>query len=146
MTNILPRVKKDIFLEAYAKCGNVSRAATLSDIDRGQHYRWMLSDPKYAVAFEMAQEQAIELLEAEVRRRGLEGDKKYKFDKAGKPIKHPRTGEPYYERQYSDTLLIFLLKSLKPGVYRDRVEHTGPDGGPITIEHLAPQLRKPDED
>ena len=36
-------------------------------------------------------------------------------------------------REYSDTLLIFMLKARKPDVYRERasIEHTGANGGPL---------------
>lgn len=43
-------------------------------------------------------------------------------------------GAPYYEHEYSDTLLIFQLKGAKPEKYRERIEHSGPDGGPIQIQ------------
>ena len=145
MTSVAIQTKKDIFLRAYSKSGIISKAAKIAGISRGLHYNTWLNDPEYAKAFEEAKEAAIEVLEAEARRRGLDGLVRYKFDRSGKPIRHPKTGEPYYEIVYSDNLLMFMLKSLKPEAYRDRVEHTGPDGGPITIEHLAPQLRKSEE-
>ena len=46
----------------------------------------------------------------------------------------PRTKQPYLELDYSDTLLIFLLKGLRPQKYRERYEHTGANGGPIAIQ------------
>jgi hypothetical protein len=44
--------------------------------------------------------------------------------------------KPLGLREYSDTLLMFLLKGLLPERYRDRVkaEISGPAGGPIPIE------------
>ena len=50
-------------------------------------------------------------------------------------------------REYSDTLLIFLLKSHRPGVYREtlRQEHSGPGGGPIPIVEMeAIRKKRPD--
>ena len=40
---------------------------------------------------------------------------------------------PVFEREYSDTLLLALLKAKKPAEYRDRLsaELTGKGGGPI---------------
>ncbi len=133
--NILPHLKKKAFLEAYAKTGNVSTAAEASNIDRSYHYRWMLSDPKYPEAFESAKGQALEVIEAELHRRAVEGVEEPVGWYQGKP------GGTV--KRYSDNLLMFMLKKLNPA-YRDKVEHTGPDGGPITIEHLAPQVRKLD--
>jgi len=46
-------------------------------------------------------------------------------------------------RKYSDTLLIFLLKSHKPERYNppQKQEHTGKDGGPLVLEWpAAPSL------
>ncbi len=135
------QLKRTGFLKAYATCGNITAAARACDIHRNLHYNTWLKDPEYVEAFKDAGDEAIETLEAEARRRAHDGLVRYKFDKNGDPIRHPETGEPYYELQYSDTLLIFLLKALRPKVYREKVEHTGPDGGPITIEHLAPMRR-----
>lgn len=64
-----------------------------------------------------------------------------KFDR-GKVVMVPAMGEdglvvkdeggniemvPYIEHEYSDTLMIFLLKGVRPGKYRETVqqEHTG---------------------
>jgi hypothetical protein len=71
---------------------------------------------------------------------------RYKFLKNGKPIVHPVTHEPYYELEYSDTLLIFLLKGIRPEKYRERFEHSGPEGGPIEFSdaraYIAAKLEK----
>jgi hypothetical protein len=113
--------KKAAFLAAYSETGNISRAADAAEMDRQSHYNWLKDDPEYVAAFEHAKERAIETLEFEARRRALHGVERMKFDK-GKAIVDPRTGQPYIEREYSDTLAIFLLKSLRPEVYRDRTE------------------------
>lgn len=109
------------FLAAYAECGNITLAAKMAKIDRTQHYRW-LADPDYASQFQDAEEQAVEMLEKEARRRAIEGLRKKKFDKNGQPVIDPETGEQYVEHEYSDSLLIFLLKGARPEKYRDRHE------------------------
>jgi len=38
------------------------------------------------------------------------------------------------ERKYSDILTIFALKGAKPEKYRERLEVTGADGGPLRVE------------
>lgn len=111
------------FLAAYRECGTVRHAAEAAKVARSQHYEWM-ADRDYASAFEDAQQEAADALEREAVRRASEGLRRYKFDK-GVPIKHPETGEPYFEHEYSDSLLIFLLKGAKPEKYRERVEHSG---------------------
>ena len=134
MTRNLPQVKKAAFLEAYTESGNLSKAAEVVGINRASHYDWMRDDPQYPEAFAAAREQAIEIMEAELHRRAVEG--------VEEPVGWYQ-GEPGGTvRRYSDVLLMFLLKALKPSTYREKVEHTGPDGGPITIEHLAPQMRR----
>ncbi|HEX6937920.1 MAG TPA: hypothetical protein VF158_00810, partial [Longimicrobiales bacterium] len=75
-------------------------------------------------------EQAADHLEAEARRRALEGVERKQFTQRGDPIIDPATGKHYVERAYSDTLLIFLLKGARPERYRDRqqLEHVGKNG------------------
>ncbi len=107
--------KKEAFLAAYAKCGNLSRAAKLAGCNRNQHYRW-LEEPAYSEAFDAAHEQACDGLEEEARRRAVKG-----------------TLKPVYQggervgviRQFSDTLLIFLMKGAMPEKYRERMDVKG---------------------
>jgi hypothetical protein len=109
------------FLAAYAETGNISRAALAARVDRTLHYLWLDGDEAYRTRFSDAQERAIELLEEEARRRAFHGLRRLKFHQ-GKAITDPQTGEPYTELEYSDTLLIFLLKALRPNTYRERLE------------------------
>lgn len=101
-------------------------AAQVAGIDRGTHYRWLQDDPEYAAAFAESSESAIERLEREAVRRAAEG--------VSEPVYH-RGQVVGHVQKYSDTLLIFLLKAARPDKYRDnvRMEHSGPDGGPIAI-------------
>lgn len=131
--------KKRAFLAAYARTGNVTQAAAAAGITRRTHYVWLHEDgpdgDAYREAFERAEEEAADWLEAEARRRAVEGVVRYKFDKKGNPLRHPVTGEPYYELEYSDTLLIFLLKGARPDKYADRQKHevTGKNGAPFVV-------------
>jgi len=111
-----------MFLEAFRTCGTVSHACEAAGISRDSHYKWLAKDPQYAADFADAQKDAIESLEAEARRRAVQGVRRLKFhSKTGEPYIDPETGEPYYEHVYSDTLLIFLLKGAAPEKYRDNV-------------------------
>jgi hypothetical protein len=101
--------KRQAFLEAYALVGNVSDAASHAGVSRQIHYQW-LDDPEYADAFHHAREQAADRLEREAVRRATAGVEKavwYKGEQVG------------VERQYSDVLLIFLLKGMRPEKFRD---------------------------
>ena len=126
-TSTTLKPKQRAFLAAYAVCGGISRAAKLAQTPRTNHYEWMLNNAEYAATFEDAKEQACELLEQEARRRAVDGVKKPVFYK-GKKIASVV--------EYSDNLLMFLLKSLKPERYRDnaKIEHTGTAGGPLEIQ------------
>lgn len=141
--------KQQAFLAAFAECGNIAASAKAAGVDRSSHYKW-LGDPDYASRFAEAQEAACELLEAEARRRAIEGEAELQtyngepvfvwVDEDGQvvPADDPRANErtPLYRYRKSDTLVIFLLKSLKPEVYRDRFEHqhSGNAGAAIPVE------------
>lgn len=83
------------FLNHYARFGIVKLACDSAGIDRTTAYAARDRDKSFAEAWEMAREDAIEELEAEALRRALDG---------------------------SDTLIIFMLKSLRPDKYRERIE------------------------
>lgn len=127
----ITHLKKRAFLLSFAECGNIRRAAEESGVTRRAHYFWLKEDPDYAEAFEDAKEMAIEALEEEARRRAHDGVDKPVFYKGDKVAT---------VKEYSDTLLIFLLKSLRPEKYRDhyQLEHTGPGGEPIAVQIYLP--------
>ncbi len=112
------------FLAALSITGNVSKACEAAGVkSRKTAYRARLNHPDFASLWDDAYEQAIDRLEEEARRRAHDGLIRYKFDK-GVPVRHPVTQEPYYELEYSDTLLIFLLKGGRPEKYRERHDVT----------------------
>lgn len=118
---------KTAFLEQFKASGNVSSAARAVGLHRDTHYEWLKTDPAYALAFKDAEEAAIDVLETEARRRALLGiDKPIYFQ--GKKVDTIK--------EYSDTLLIFLLKGRRPEVYRERFEHMGRNGGPIETQSV----------
>ncbi len=122
-------VRKRAFLAAYSQCGSLTHAARAAKINRCTHYRW-LKDQEYSAAFGEAREEAADALEMEARRRAVEGIEEpvfYKGEVCGTI------------RKYSDTLLIFLLKGVRPEKYRERTEHTGPDGGPFEFTIKIPR-------
>lgn len=116
--------KKEKFIEALRNTGNISKAAKLTKVDRKTVYNWKESDAEFAKKWEVALNEASDLLEDEAKRRAYEGVKKPVYQ-GGK-----RVG---YVQEYSDTLLIFLLKGAKPEKYRERFEHSGPGGGAIPV-------------
>jgi hypothetical protein len=125
--------QKRAFLLAYTESMRVDLSSRAAGVSRHIHKWWMKHDEDYAAAFTEAKEMAAEMLEAEAIRRAREG--------VTRTVYHQ--GEPVgTELVYSDTLLIFLLKGAKPDVYKERYEHTGKDGGPIQVAHMAPDVRQ----
>lgn len=114
--------------------GNILHAAKAAEIDRTEHYRWM-AEPGYAARFEDAANDAVDVLEAEARRRAINGVKEPVGWHLGKP--------GGYVKRYSDTLLIFLLKGARPAVYRERFEHTGKDGAPLGPTMVTVNIVRP---
>ena len=105
------------FLAAFREVGNVRLACEVAKVGRSTHYRWIGEDLKYRKAVELAKEEAGDILEAEVFRRAVEG--------VEKPIGWYKGQPGGYVREYSDTLLIFYLKALRPDKYRERVKMRG---------------------
>lgn len=120
------QLKKKAFLQAFLETATVTHAATKSGIVRSAHYKWLQSDPQYKQAFEDAEEAAFDQLEAEARRRAVEG--------VDEPVGWHQGQAGGYVKRYSDTLLIFLMKGAKPEKYADRKEISGPKGRPIEFE------------
>ena len=106
------RIKKEAFLTALGECGIITLAAKVAGIARSTHYAWLKEDPSYPALFIAATEQAADRLEEEARRRAVEGVKKDVYYQ-GKPCG--------VVTEYSDTLLIFLLKGAMPEKYKDRI-------------------------
>jgi hypothetical protein len=126
------------FLAAFSVLGQVQKSSKAVGISFSTHNLWLREakkDGPYKKGFEIAQKIAQQSLEDEAVYRATEGLRKYKFDKDGKPILHPETGQPYYEDVRSDLLLIFLLKAADPQKFRENssVQVTGANGQPIEV-------------
>ncbi|HEX6827090.1 MAG TPA: hypothetical protein VF077_12305 [Nitrospiraceae bacterium] len=123
--------KRQAFLERLAECGNVLEAAKGVGSSRHTLYWHRREDPVFRAAWDQALAEAMDtVLEPEAVRRAVDGTLK--------PVYHlgKRVGTV---REYSDTLLIFLLKGGKPAKYRERFEHTGAEGTPL-LPPPAPML------
>lgn len=109
------------FVAALLRDPNITRAAKKAGVNRQWAYKARETDADFAKAWDDALGQAIDSAEAELYRRSVTG--------VLKPVYHlgKRVGSI---REYSDTLLIFLLKAHKPERYRDAVKvmGSGPNG------------------
>jgi hypothetical protein len=104
------------FLSALSQLGNLTAAAEAAKISRQQHYRWLEEDGRdYADRYGAAMQEACDRLESEARRRAVEGVDRPVYQ-GGKKVGAIR--------EYSDTLLIFLMKGAMPHKYRERVDIT----------------------
>jgi len=113
--------KSKLFLNGLRKTGVISYACEMAKIGRTAAYAWRADDAEFAKAWNEALDEALDALELEARRRAHDGLIKKKFHE-GAAIIDPATGEQYYEREYSDTLMIFLLKGGRPEKYRDQFD------------------------
>jgi hypothetical protein len=102
------------FAREYAKHANISKACRVAGVGRATVYEWLRDDKAFAALHAAAREEAIDGLELEARRRAVEGTLKPVFQNGRK------VGAV---REYSDTLLIVLLKAARPTVYREQVTH-----------------------
>lgn len=111
-------------MQKLSKSPNVSAAARAAKVSRQWAYQMREEDPDFAAAWDEALQISLDDAEGELYRRAVKGTLKPVFQ-GGEKVGSVR--------EYSDTLLIFLLKAHKPDVYREttRNEHTGKDGGPI---------------
>lgn len=128
--------KRARFLELLTEGRTVTASAEEVCVSRSRLYQLRREDADFSVAWDEAAQMGADVLEDEARRRAVEGTLRYKFDKHGDALVHPETGQPYIEREYSDTLLIFLLKAARPDKYRERakIEHVGANDGPIQVQ------------
>jgi len=110
--------KQRAFLAAYAATGCLRTAAEAIKIDRKRHHEWTKNDATYEKAFEAVAEDIGRDLEIEAIRRAM-GAKSPMYYR-GKPVKTGRGGRTVYEVEYSDQLLITLLKRFRPALYRER--------------------------
>lgn len=139
------------FCARLAECGNVSAACLAAAVGRSTVYQRRDTEPAFASAMREALEVSTDALELEARRRAHDGLPRLKFH-CGLPIMVPVLGPdglplvkdgqpvlvPYVEHEYSDTLLIFLLKAHRPKKYRER--HEVKHKGTLRLRHTAEDL------
>jgi hypothetical protein len=108
---------KRAFLDSYSKWANISYACEQSGVARQNVYDWQEHDPDFSAAFHRAEAAATERLEREAWRRATEGSP------------YTRTsyyrGEPVgtdHKIEYSDQLMMLLLRARKPDIYREKVD------------------------
>lgn len=119
------RQNKAMFLAVLSQGGSPTKACRAIGIDRKTAYNWRNKDQDFADAWDSALQEGYDLLEDEARRRAVDGVTKSVYFQ-GVPID--------LITEYSDSLLTLLLKGFRSQIFRDKVEHSGPDGGAIQHE------------
>jgi hypothetical protein len=113
--------RKRRFLQRFLVVGSICRAGEGVGVTVRTVGRWLKTDEAFAEGFEVVREAYAERLEEEADRRGAWGMMYFRFYR-DKAIDDPRTGKPLIESKYSDKLLMFRLRGLKPGMYGGRVK------------------------
>jgi hypothetical protein len=110
---------REVFLEVYRISGNLTQSANAAGVTRGVVLRWREHDDTFNAAFNQAEVEAVELLEAEARQRATKGTKLTR-----RVIRGGRLIEEVEEWRPSDAMLIKLLQALRPEKYGDRLSVT----------------------
>lgn len=106
--------KKKAFLVAFRKTGNMGDTAALVGTTRATVYDWRHHDPEFSKAYDAAEEDAADAIEAEVHRRAVLGWEE--------PLSWQGQLTGDVVRKYSDMLLGLLIKAHKPERFRERHE------------------------
>ena len=128
--------RQTAFLQAFAELGTITGACRTSGVGRRSVYDWLADDERFAREFDAARETAADVLEAECRRRGLEG--------VEEPV--------YYQgqvvgtvRRYSDACLLALLKAYRPDRFTGRGGHAAPVDRVAVVRVSYDHNMKPDK-
>lgn len=122
--------KAPLFLSVLSETASVTAASKATGLARSTWYRHRKSDTSFADAWDAALELGTDSLEDEAVRRAHEGTEKPVYQ-GGRMVGTVR--------EYSDTLLIFMLKARRPEKFKDRVsqELMGKGGGPIETKDVS---------
>src|ERR1019366_9058655 len=106
------------FLRVLASAANILHACQLAKVTRSNVYSRRDNAPDFAAALSTALSEAVDELEIEARRRAKDGCEQAVFHQGV---------EIGTKTEYSDTIMIFLLKAHRPEKYRENftVKHTG---------------------
>lgn len=139
-----PSSKLHAFLAAIREFPNISHAAEAAGISRSTHYDRYDKDPAYAKTFHEAWRWGMGFVRDVAVHRAVHGYQEpvifqgqYQYTGKGKKRRLVTV------TKYPERLFMKVLTAEIPEVYnRNRMEHTGPDGGPIQ-KHITVEFVKP---
>lgn len=117
--------KRRIFLACIADGGAIVTACAASGLSRQTVYDWRDNDVEFSRAFMDAREEAVEKLEAAAYQRARDGVSE-PVVQLGKIVMDPATAEdeggpkPLMVTKYPENMAMFMLKSMRPDVYREK--------------------------
>ena len=118
---------KDLFIKHLKQTCNVTASAVTAGCSVRAIYYIRERDEEFAEKWEEAVGEATDSLEAEARRRAVDGFEEpvyYKGVQVGAYLK------------YSDRMLELLLKAHLPEKYSNRIQHSGDVGADVTVKIL----------
>lgn len=121
------------FIDSIRENGNISAACRIIKMSRTGVYDARESDPSFADEWDEAVSEYVDSLEQEADRRAYLGVDKPVFYKGDQIAT---------TKEYSDTLMMFRLKALRPYVYRERQDLTVT--GPVEV--IKRYGNKPEDD
>ena len=129
------RKRQQEFLHAYvANCAMLTKTCKQIPIDPTTVRYWRKTDPIFTEAYDIAKRETIEILEEEGIRRALEG--------VDRKIFHQGILVDTV-KDYSDLLLMFMLKKLDPSYRENATANIGIMGQDFTIQFVDPdQMEK----
>jgi len=131
------------YFAALATTCHCGRACEAAGVVYSTVWRRRKADPVFEAAYQDALKTGAELLEAEAVRRASEGLRRMKFNaKTGEAYIDPETGKPYIEHEYSDTLMLALLKRHFPEKYRERAQVEQNVTGTLDVRVMTEERRK----
>lgn len=122
------RSREEKFLTALAAGnGNVSRACEAAGLARRTVYQWHEEGGEFAERWDEIVEAALDQLEDEARRRAHDGVEKPVFYQGA---------ECGVIREYSDQLMMFLLRAGRPERFRERYEVKNTGASKIEVVYV----------
>jgi hypothetical protein len=135
--------RKRAYLVALSMTPRFEMAAHIAGVSSMTGYKWRRDgDADFQEAYQLAREIAIERAESEAWRRAIDGTVEDVYGSLGSD---PNTGKSVgtgiigQKRNHSDNLMMFMLKGHRPDKYRERFEHSGPNGGPMQVQAIDPR-------
>lgn len=120
------RQAREKFLNRLRRTGNVTAAARAVGLSRSRAYQIRQRDAAFSAAWDDAEQEAVDLLESEARRRAAEGVEQ-PLVSGGKLVRDD-DGKVVTVRRYNDRLLEFLLKAHRPDKFKTESEGAGRNG------------------